>query len=672
MANVLDHSTLRGEVFLVNSRRNEVRGKRAYDSVRDLPGTPDVAVIALAADLVPDVVRDCAAKGIPFAVVLSSGFSEAGEEGQIIERELRRVVDETGIRLYGPNCPGISNIKERIGLNFSPAFAADLNAGAIGLATQGGGLGRTLLQAMQRGIGVAQFLSAGNEADLEISDFIHHLADAPDVRVIAVIIEGIRDGERFIEAALHARRMNKPIVAIKLGRSEYGKQAAMSHTTSMTGEADVNSAVFKQLGIVEVEDLDELIDTAALFAQRLPGPDESAAIYTYSGGTAALAADMIGASGLKLTTFQSETVIAIKEALPRFGTHSNPVDTGTEVLSNPPMIRASIEPILRDPGVGVTLVPVPIEMGETTAELARAVVELKKSTGATILPVWMTDRLGEGYRIFADNGLVSARSLKNGVSAIAKWAAAGTARAHAELDWEPPHGEHPDAFTSETDSFSEVEAKARLQLAGIEVPNGQICATAADAVEATERIGFPVALKIVSPDVLHKSDAGGVRLFIASPDEVAEAFESILTAVAAHVPHARIEGVLVEQMITESGYEAILGIHRDPVFGAMITFGAGGVLVELVRDAARQLLPLTEASARRLVGETMLGTLLRGQRGKPAADISELVRNLVRISDFFIAHCTDISEMEINPLWISNTGEKVIALDSLIVERKRR
>jgi acetate---CoA ligase (ADP-forming) len=664
--NVIDHSSLRGQVYVVNPRHAQVHGLLTYKSVLDLPHTPDVAVIALSAAQAPDVVRDCGRKGIPFAAVLSSGFSEAGPEGQLLQDQLVVAARETGIRIYGPNCPGISNITQRIGLNFSPAFADDLTAGVIGVATQGGGLGRTLLQAMERGIGVAQWLSSGNEADLDISDFIYHLAQSDDVKVIATIIEGIRDGERFIRAALHARRLDKPIIAIKLGRSEYGARAAMSHTTSMTGEAEVNRAALAQLGVVQVDDLDELIDTSALFAQALPGADEAVAVYTYSGGTAALTADMVGAAGLRLAELGAPTTQALADALTRFGTHANPVDTGTEVLARPDLIRATLAPVLRDPAVGITLVPIPIEMGATTAELARAIAELRQQTGAVILPVWMTDRLGEGYRILADAGVVPARSISKSISAVAKWVWAGAERS-ADPDWTPPA--RVPAVHGDPVAVTEAAAKARLRAAGVEVPEGRLATSPAEAGQAAAELGFPVAMKIVSVDVLHKTDAGGVRLGVADKAGAIRAYNSIVRAVEADHPGARLDGVLVERMLPPEGYEAIVGVHYDATFGPLITFGTGGVLVEVIRDAARQLLPLNAAAAARLIERTTLGTVLKGQRGRPPADLSLLAATLVRLSNYVLGHAGTVCELEINPLWISASGDRVVALDSLIVVR---
>jgi len=665
--NVIDHSSIPGDVYLVNARRSQVHGKRAYSSVLELPTTPDVAVIVVAASLVGAIVRDCAQIGIPFAAVLSSGFSEAGGDGVALERELREIADQTGIRIYGPNSPGISNIRARIGLNFSPAFAADLTSGPIGLATQGGGLGRTLLQASDRGLGVARWLSSGNEADLEISDFIHHLASTDEVEVIVAIIEGIRDGARFAAAALHARAAGKPIIAIKLGRSEYGRAAAMSHTTSMTGEAQINSAVFDQLGITEVEDISDLIDTAALFAQRRPGPHERVAIYTYSGGTAALAADGIGARNIELAEFDAATGNALEQALPRFGTRSNPVDTGTEVLAKPEMVRASLEPVLRDPNVGLTVVPVPIEMGQTTATLAEELVGLARTSGATVLPIWMTDRLGLGYRILTDGGVVPSRSLSTGLNAIHSWVRAGRRTLDFEPDWRPAVMTQPASASGvQGATLAENEAKALVSRAGIETPAGVVVSTADEAATAAARLGFPVAMKISSADIAHKTDIGGVALNVEEAEEARQTYLSILESVASAAPTARIDGVLVERMERVRGYEALLAAHRDPTFGPIITIGVGGVLVEIMKDAAHAMAPVSSDTARRLLAQTQLGQIMTSPRGRPAADLAPLA-NAIRALSELISTDPDIREIEINPLLVSYDGARVIALDALAV-----
>lgn len=675
VANVIEHSRLEGEAYLVNPRRDEIAGRKAYESVAVLPEVPDVAVVALSAERAIDAVRECGEKGIAYAVVVSSGFSEGGSEGAALERRLAEAAAATGIRVYGPNCPGLSNINKRLGLNFSPAFSADLTPGVIGLATQGGGLGRAVLQAMERGLGVAQWLSAGNEADLDIGDFIYHLACSSEVKVIVTIIEGIKDGARFAEAALEARRRSKPIVAIKVGRSEYGARAALSHTSSMTGEAAVNSAVFEELGIVEVNDLDDLIDTAALFAQRLPRESEQISVYAYSGGTAALAADMVGAAGLRLAELGADTVARLEDALPRFGTHTNPVDTGTEILHTPELIAATLEPVLSDPEAGVVMVPVPIEMGETTAQLARVVVDLWRSTGAAVLPVWITDRRGEGYRIFADAGLVPVSSLGNAVDAIGRWAWWGRQAAAAEPDWRPAltAGRSGEAAAESTEPTTTVldewTSKQELAEAGIAVPAGRLCRSAEEAATAFDELGGPVAIKVVSAQIAHKSDIGGVRIGIDDRDGAAAAFEQV-TAAAARMPDAEVEGALVERMATGPGIEAVVGVHRDPVFGHILTFGAGGVFVEMLDDHQRRMPPLGHDRARGLIASSAMSALLEGHRGASTVPTDLLEQALVRISAHVVEHREEIEELEVNPLWIAADGETVLALDALIVKRE--
>jgi acyl-CoA synthetase (NDP forming) len=270
LANLLDVSGFSGGVYLVNRTRETIRGMRCYKTIADLPDAPDLAIVAVPAEAVLEVLEDAADKGVKFAICFTSGFSETGSDGQRAEAKMREIARRSGMRIYGPNCPGLNNINSRLGFTFSPAFKLDLNPGPIGLATQGGGLGRSFLQAMERGLGVGLWASGGNEADLEVSDFIYYMAEAPDIKVIATLIEGFRDGEKFIRAIQHAARNGKPVVALKVGKSDYGVKAAQSHTAAIAGSADINRAVLRQLGVIEVDDVDELIDTSALLARRLP------------------------------------------------------------------------------------------------------------------------------------------------------------------------------------------------------------------------------------------------------------------------------------------------------------------------------------------------------------------------------------------------------------------
>ena len=610
--------------------------------------------------------RDSAARGVRFAILLSAGFGETGEDGKHAEEEMRALVAASGLRIYGPNCPGLSNINDRLGFTFSPAFKLDLRTGPLGVATQGGGLGRTVLQAMERGVGVGLWCSAGNEVDLEVSDFIHHMAGDPGIRVIATLIEGIRDGAKFAAAAAHAAAHGKPLVALKVGKSDYGIKATLSHTAAIAGSADINSAAFRQLGIVEVDDIDELIDTAWLLARARPRASERIAVYCSSGGTAALAADMIGTAGLTLAEFAPATTARLTELLPSFAAIGNPVDTTAEVLADMTVIDRSLAAVCADPGVGLVLHPFPMEYGAATTRAAQSVVAAQSASPIPLLPVWISDRTGDGYRLLVEAGLAPVRSLGKAVKATRRWAAYGDWLAACDAAWRPllaPEG------SGVATPLSEAAAKDWLRAAGIAVPAAEVAATRAEAVALAAGLGYPVVAKVVSATIVHKSEVGGVIVGLKDAAAVEAAWDAINVSVAAARPDAAIDGILIEPMAPAGGVETLVGVHRDPVFGHVLTFGLGGIYVELFRDAARRVLPLTARDARDIIRETRCFALLDGARGRPRADIAALEALLLAVSDFVRAYAERIEEIDLNPVWVGAAGQGVRPLDAVIVAR---
>ncbi|MGO4327871.1 acetate--CoA ligase family protein [Cupriavidus sp. 2TAF22] len=668
LENLTTFSEFTGDLHLVNPGRAEIHGRPCVASVNDLKEAPDLAILAVRADMVIQTLRDCGRLGVKFAIVFTSGFGETGEDGRAVEAEMREIVASTGMRIYGPNCPGLNNMNARLGLTFSPAWRIDRRPGPIGVATQGGGLGRSFIQAMDRGVGVGLWCSGGNEVDLEVSDYIHYMAEAPDIEVIVTTLEGVRNGPRFMAAALHAARCGKPIVAIKVGKSEYGAKAAQSHTAAIAGSAEINSAVFSQLGIIEVDDIDELIDVASLLARRKPSGKEQLAVYSFSGGTAALASDMVGLAGLKLSEFAPATTEALRAALPGFAAFSNPVDVTAEVLVNTEVSYATLKATAADPNTDLVLVPIPVEYGKTTAMLADSMVRVQLEQPDTpIVPVWMSDRTGEGHRKMIDGGLMPMRAVGNAVLAIQRFIHYGRWKARFERAWQPLGSASAAGATAATANLSEAVTKALLERAGIPTPRGVVARTAAEAASAFRDVGNGKAvMKIVSADITHKTDIGGVRLGIASESAAMAAYEEIHANGARASGTARIEGVLVEPMLPAPFVEAVVGIHRDPVFGHVCTFGLGGVSIELFKDVSRRLLPLTPDSAREMISETRCHELLKGYRGQPACDIDALVGMLVKLSDFVAAHADKIEELEINPLAVRPQGEGVAALDAVL------
>ncbi|MCL1961657.1 MAG: acetate--CoA ligase family protein [Desulfovibrionaceae bacterium] len=669
LTNLLTHSTFEGEIFLINPSKTEIRGRRCWPSIASLPAVPDVAVVVVPASNALGVIEECAARRVRFAVILSSGFSEAGAEGERAQARMKEIAEAGGLRLYGPNCPGLCNVNARLGLTFSPSFPHDLIKGPIGLATQGGGIGRNVMQAMERGIGIGLWASTGNEVDLQVADFIHYMADAPDIKVIITLLEGIKDGAKFAAAVQRAAANGKPVIGLKVGKSEYGRRAAQSHTASLTGSAQVNSAVFKQFGVIEVNDIDELVDTAWLFARAMPPAQEAVGIYCSSGGTSALTADAVGSAGLTLAQFTEETTAVLRKNLPHYAAIGNPVDTTTVVLSDKTVVETTLGAVAGDANLGLVIVPITLDYGETTARMAQNIINVQKRGKTPIVPIWMSDRQGEGYRLLVREGFAPPRSVGKAIAAIARWVEYGRwkranpAFTQALPAVAPPPGE----FT--TRSLSESQAKQQLRDAGVALLPNALARSAEEACALADRMGYPIVAKIASQQIVHKSDVGGVQVNLQNAEQVAQAWQRIMTQVTRAQPDAKIDGLLIEKMAPGGGVELMVGVTRDPTFGHVMTFGLGGIYVEILRDVTCRMLPLDKTAAAAMVREMRCFPLLDGARGRPAADVPALENLLVRISDFVTRHADRIEEMDLNPVWVGAVGEGAMPLDAVIIER---
>jgi len=669
LENILRYSMFSGDLYLVNPKRDELYGLKCYKSVAEVPQAPDLAILAVPADAALEVLTECAERGVRFAMIFTSGFGETGGDGKEAERGMQSLVERTGMRIYGPNSPGLNNVAAALGFTFSPAWQTDRRSGSIGLATQGGAIGRTFMQSMERGLGINLWCSSGNEVDLQVADFIYHMAGMPEIKVIATVIEGVRDGSKFAAAALKAAAMRKPIVALKIGKSKGGMAAAQSHTAAISGSSEVGSAVFRQLGIIEVDDLDELVDVASLFARATPTGDEQVAIYSFSGGSAALAADKVELSGLTLAKFTEHTVMGLQATLPSYAAVHNPVDTTGDVLSRTELIYESAKLVAEDPHSGVVLWPFPLDYGDHTDFAAKEFLRVQARSDKLIVPVWLSDRMGPGYKRLVEAGVVPLRSLGKAAVAISHWRRFADFRRAFDPRWSPMIERSPTHRLTET--LTESAAKAVLSEHGVRVPKGQLCHSAADAAAAASAFGVRVVAKIVSPDITHKSDIGGVRVGINGADEAAAAFDQILAAVGRHRPDADIKGVLIEEMAPSGGYEFFVGVHRDPIFGHIMSFGLGGIYIELFRDVARRMLPLDRTQAHAIVHETRSYALLEGLRGREGADIAALEELLLATSQYVAENASEIVELELNPIWVGEVGQGVLALDAVLVRSQQ-
>jgi len=668
--NVRNNSLIPAGAVPVNPRYEAVLGDRCYPRVSDVPGEPiDVAVVLVTAEAVLDVVKDCAASGVPYLVVLSSGFSESGEAGRRLQREMVRLARASGLRVYGPNSPGLANIADRVLLSMSPVAGADVTSGPVGLVTQGGGIGRALMQWMDRGLGFGLWCSPGNEADLDIADFVNHMVDDERIRVIGAVVEGFSEGRKFLEVARRAREAGKPIVILKIGRSEYGQKTAASHTASIAGNDAVASAVFAQYGMVRVDDVDELGETLQLFSRALGVADRDitrTCVYSFSGGTASLAADLAGSAGLELATFEPATSAALRARAPAFGFVDNPVDLTTKVFTDTDLNRAVFELICNDPNVGSVLFAMPADYGDSTVAVSRDAVEIARSTGTLLIPVWMSPRRGDGYQVLHAAGMAPMDGVRRAVKALrrfAEWrgngpAAAATGRAA------PVVGAARPAPATSGRALPYERSKELLSSAGVRVPRESLVTGVAEAAEAAELIGGPVVMKLSAPGLIHKTEVGGVRLGIRGGEQAAVAFAEMVSARRLAPFGIQADGVVVQEMVAE-GLDLLVGVHDDEVFGPVLTIGAGGVAAEIERDVAHLAIPFEDEELVRALRTLRLWPRLSGFRGNAGADLAVLARIARAIADGYLAQASSIAEIEINPLRVMVDANQTscVALD---------
>lgn len=661
-----------GVVYPVNPGRESVHGVQAYTAVGETPETPDLAVVCTPAAAVADVVQECGEAGVPAVAVLSAGFRETGEEGAALEREVaRRAATFGGLRVLGPNCLGL--IVPRLGLNAS--FAASMpDDGHVAFVTQSGALATSLIDwARAARIGFSHIVSLGNMMDVDLGDLIDYLGHSRGTRSIILYVENVTNPRKFMSAA-RAFARGKPIVAYKAGRFPASAKATVSHTGAMAGEDSVYDAAFERAGIVRVDRIEEVFATAELLARERRPAGPGLAIVTNAGGPGVMAADALLARGGLLAELAPDTERTLAEGLPGSASVTNPVD----VLGDAPPERfeAAASALLGDPGVDAVLaILTPQAMTDPTAAAA-AVVRAGRSRHKPLLAAWMGGpSVAKGVRTLEEAGVPAYNYPEQAVEAFMHLVAYAR---NLETLHETPRA-LPVSFALDrgrvrelmatilsegSEVLSEASSKALLDAYEIPVTKPLPAASAEDAVAAAERLGYPVVLKVRSPDVTHKTDVGGVAVGVDTPEEVAVAFERIVGAVAERQPDAHVRGVTVQPMVATPGHELLLGARKDPSFGAVILVGAGGVAAEVLGDRTLGLPPLNERLARRTLESLRIWPLLRGHRGRPAVDLDSLLEVLVRFSHL-VADYPEIDEIEINPLLA--TSEGTVALDARAV-----
>jgi acetyltransferase len=664
----------RVRVYPVNPKYAELGGVTCYPTIDDLPEAPDLAGIIVPHDHVLGVLDSCHRKGVSSAIVISAGFAERGTpEGRDLQERLSAFARETGVRVSGPNCLGVANVKDNIW-----PMASSLSAGTtpppgvIGLVCQSGAtaFGPLQTRAADAGIGYSYIISTGNEADLEFADYVRFLLDDPDTRVIAGFIEGLRTAEKFVEVARLAAERGKPIVLIKIGRSESGSRAAGSHTGALTGSDSRFDAICAQYGITRVRDYDELLEISQLLAQTRKPAQAGIAVVSHSGGVSSLTADMLGAAGLQLPALTEEARTELNEIIKDFGWAANPADlTGFLMREDFPRI---VEAMLNQPAVGTLVVA-----SAGSEARAREAISLRERTTRNLVYMW-TGARGESaalplLKAAAVPIFYTPAGLARGLQSLLAYHEWRERRERIGFASAPP-------MTSEqlelknslghasAGALSEHDSKRVLAAWGVPVTREVRCGCVEEAVAAAEWSGYPVVVKVDSPDILHKTEAGVVRLGLTDSVQVASAFADVMARARAFDPNARISGVLVQQMVT-NGIEVIVGIEVDPQLGPMLLLGTGGVLVEVFQDVSVRRCPITEDEAHEMIDSLKGARLLHGYRGRLAADVDALAKTLVSVSHMAVHLEDDLAELDVNPLLVLPKGEGVIAADALVVLR---
>jgi acetyltransferase len=655
-----------GKIYPINPQAEEILGLKSYPSVLAIPDPIDLAIIVVPAKLVAQAVEECGQKGIKGVIIITAGFREAGLEGVREEKRIVAIAQQYGMRIIGPNCLGM--IDTIIPLNAS--FAAGMPPrGYIAFTSQSGALCTAILDwALAEGIGFSRFVSLGNKADVDEVDLLQAWRDDPNSRVIIAYIEGLSDGQKFMQVARDVTR-RLPVIAIKAGNTESGSRAVSSHTGSLAGSERAYQAAFRQSGVLRAESVEHLFDLSLAFAYQPMLKGEGIAIVTNAGGPGVMAADALERSGMRLATLSADTVQKLQANLPPAANIHNPID----VLGDAQVDRyaLAIEAVLRDPNVGglmVILAPQVMTKIETTAE---AVGKLAGQFDKPVLGCFMGEaKVGPGIRILHDYHVPNYPFPERAVEAF---------RAMRDYwQWRERPIEASEQFAVDADkvrlvmarvrgegrsTIGDAEAREIATAYGFRVPRSELAKTSDEAVKIASEIGYPVAVKVASPDILHKSDIGGVKLDLRDAEAVRDAFDLVVYRALRYMADAQIWGVQVQEMVPK-GKEVILGVSKDPQFGPMLMFGLGGIYVEALKDVTFRIAPISRREAEEMISEIRAYPLLRGVRGERPTDLNAITDALLRVSQL-VTDFPEIVELDINPLMVHEQG--AVAVDMRLV-----
>ncbi len=679
----------RGKIFPVNPKYEEIAGLKCYPGLLQIEEEIDLVLIAIASNKVVSALEECAQKGVRAVMVYSSGFAETGESGKAIQEKIIKLSREHGIAVCGPNCLGAANLHDNVVVAFSPVLENNLIQGPISFISQSGAFGFvTFHQAqVEEGVGFRYLITTGNEADVSTADFIEHAAGDKETAAILCYMEGIKDGETLKRAARKALQADIPLTVFKVGKSDVGQKAITSHTAALAGSDQIVDAFFRQNAVVRAEHSDDLIDMAKIFSNRRRPGGIRAGVLTTSGGAGIMSADTLIGLGMQIPALDEETRKIIEEAIPPFGSSMNPVDVTAQIFNSPHYLTKCLRAVVEDNNIDFLLISMSTVDGEVGAEIAKGIVEVYGQAEKPIAVSWGTSpgRAEKAFQILKQAGVPLYRQPVRCAKALAKLALYVQARREIMGQAEMQAGGYAGAgqtsagntecafkaFTKLAEKtggpvFNEYLSKELLSASGIPITREELALNPAEALQAAARIGYPLALKVMSGKLVHKTEAGVVAINIENEADLRLKFDLLRQNALKRVEPSDIEGYLVQEM-AKPGLEAIIGMKNDPQFGPTIMFGLGGIFVELLEDVVFRVAPLSEKDALDMLEEIKGAKALDGFRGMPGANRQKLVQLLINFSRLASVLGDEVEEIDLNPVILYPDG--LVVVDALIIRR---
>jgi acetyltransferase len=667
LANVIE-SGFPGGIYPINPKETEILGLPCYPSVLDVPGHVEEVVILIPARFVPAVLEECGQKGVKGAIIITAGFREVGAEGRAAEQELLAIAAQYGMRIVGPNCLGIIDTLAPLNASFAAGMP---EKGSIAFMSQSGALCTAILDySLKERIGFSRFVSLGNKADIDEVTLLEAWGQDPATSVIIAYLEGINDGQAFIQMARKTAK-KKPVILVKSGRTASGSRAVSSHTGSLAGSDAAYDAAFLQAGVLRAETVQQLFDYSTAFAYQPMIKGNRIAIVTNAGGPGVMATDACELNGLVLAQLKPETEAILAAALPAAASTHNPVDVLGDAHAD--RYAAAMKAVAEDPNVDGILVILTPQTSTEIVQTAQAVVDISNKYDKPILGCWIGGReTGPGSDLMAANHVPKYPFPEHAIGALGAM--------YRYQQWRQQPEVEIKAFDADRKAVAELfaavradgrttigdsEAQAVLKAYGITTPRSTVCATADEAVAYCQELGYPVVMKIASPDILHKSDVGGIIVDVKNDAEARQAHATLIARAKAHKPDAEIWGSQIQEMVI-GAREIIIGMNRDPQFGPLVMFGLGGIYVEVLKDVTFRVAPMSRDQARDMIQSIRSYKLLTGVRGQAPSDLAAVEDTILRISQL-VTDYPEIAELDINPLLVRELGQGAVAVDMRLI-----